>query len=187
MLFAALVGCVSAAAFLISAARLRELEKLLPNSASALRAALLGRDETAVRRAVEGLFATEDFEHDLLARALLDGSSKEAAVAILNERLGDIARELAVGRTVPRAMGRVTLAAGTFAGVLQIGSTVSSPSGVLWAPAMWAFVAGCVGAGAAFEMDRRCGATSERVKVAWDEVAALCERSLKATGRAASG
>jgi len=185
LLFAALVGCVSAAAFFVSAARLRELERLLPKSPSALRGALLARDEAAVRRAVQELFVAEAFEHEALARALLGGSSKEEAVATLNEHLGDVARELSVGRTVPRAMGRVALAAGTLAGVLQVGSTVSSRAGVLWAPALWAFVAGCIGAGAAFELDRRCRDLSERVKAAWDEVAAVCERSLEAAGRAA--
>lgn len=187
MLLAAFVGCVSATALAIAAMRLRAVAKLLPNSPSTLRAALRTRDQAAVHGAIQGLFPAEGFEHDVLTKALLDGSSTGAAVAVLNEYLGDVARELAVGRTVPRAMGRIALAAGTLAGVLQIGSTVSSPSGATWAPAVWAFVAGCLGAGAAFEMDRRCGALSERVRAGWDEVAALCERSFRPAGAAGRG
>jgi hypothetical protein len=184
VLFAVLVACVSATALALGATRLRAVAKLMPSSPSALRAALRARDQQAVQGAVQGLFAAQDFDHDILTRALLDGTSADAAVAALNEHLGDVARGLSVGSTVPRAMGRVALAAGTLAAVLQLGGSVSTAAGAEWAPAAWQFLAGCVGAGAAFEMDRRCGALSERVRRGWDEVAALCERWLRSPGAA---
>ena len=129
-----------------------------------------------------GQLFVDEGDQAVLSRALLEGSSRDLAIATLNEHLGDVARALTVGRTVPRSMGRVALAAGTLAAVLEVGASVSSSSGAAWAPALWEFLAGCVGAAAAFEIDRRSEVLAERVRAGWDEIAAVFEKRLGAPG-----
>ena len=133
--------------------------------------------------AIGQLFVGEG-DRAVLVRALLEGSSPDVAIAALNEHLGDVARALTVGRTVPRSMGRVALAAGTLASVLEVGASVSSSSGAAWAPALWEFLAGCVGAAAALEIHRRSEVLAERVRAGWDDVAAVFEKRLGAPGGA---
>jgi hypothetical protein len=178
---ALLVACVSAGAVAVSAKRLRTVTALLPPDPGSLRSAVRSGSRDAIASSIRRLFSDEE-ARATLSQSLFDGSAPDAAIATLNEHLGDIARVLAVGHGIPRSSGRVALASGTLAAVLELVASFSARAGVAWAPALWEFVAGAVGAAVAFELDRRSLARAERVRAAWDEVAAVFAGRLGQSG-----
>jgi hypothetical protein len=169
---AVLVACVSAGAVAVAARRLRAVTALLPSDPGSLRSAVRSGSRDAIASSVRWLFPGED-ACAILSQSLFDGSAPEAAIATLNEHLGDIARALAVGHGIPRSAGRVALASGTLAAVLELVASVSARGGAAWATALAEFLAGAVGAAVAFELDRQSLVRADRVRAAWDEVAAI--------------
>jgi broad specificity polyphosphatase/5'/3'-nucleotidase SurE len=169
---AVLVACVSVGAVAVAARRLRAVTALLPSDPESLRSAVRSGRGDAIASAVQRLFSDED-ARAILSQALVDGSPPDAAIAALNEHLGDVARALSLGRTIPRSCGRVALASGTLAAVLEVTASVSARIATAWAPALWEFAVGAAGAVAAFEIDRRSAAGADRVRAAWDQVATV--------------
>lgn len=172
MLPALLVACVSAGAVAVSAKRFQTVTALLPSDPGGLRSAVKSGSRDAIASSVRRLFPDEE-ACEILSQALFDGSAPGASILTLNEHLGDVERVLTVGHAIPRSSGRVALASGTLAAVLELVASVSTPAGAAWGPALWEFVAGAVGAAAAFELDRRSRVQAEGVRAGWDEVAAI--------------
>jgi hypothetical protein len=79
-----------------------------------------------------------------LARAALTASSREHAVAALNELSFDVAGGGARAVAVPRSAARIALAAGTCAAVFEMARTLSVGPALTWVVA--AFALGALGA-----------------------------------------
>jgi hypothetical protein len=108
--------------------------------------------------------------------SVLDADSAESAVAAFNERLVDVARDLAVGADVPRAAARIGLFSGAVLGVIELTRTLASPAGVALGPTLAAFLAGVAAAGVGYELDRRTQQQAGRGREAWNALGALLLR-----------
>lgn len=179
MLGLVLAVCVSAGSV---AAALRELARTgraSPADAAGILRDLRSDEPAVVEAAVRRAFPEAD---PALARAVLQRSSREEGVAILNEQLGDLSRELTAGRDVARGALRVALFAGTLGGVLEFARGLSVGGGSARVEASGAVIMGVAGAAACVEIGRRTLARADRSRAAWDRIAAAVGRHLAADG-----
>ena len=107
-----------------------------------------------------------------LGPALTANSSAES-VAAWNERLGDVARELAVGAEVPAVSARVGLFGGVILAVVELSRTLGDPSGAALGASGAALAAGLTAGAVGYDMDRRARKEAERVRAAWNGISSL--------------
>jgi hypothetical protein len=104
---------------------------------------------------------------------LLPASDLGNPVAAFNERVADVARELAVGAEVPRAAARIGLFSGAVLGVIELARTLGAPEGAALGSVVAAFAAGAVAAGIGFEADRRSRRAAGRGREAWNALGGM--------------
>jgi hypothetical protein len=163
--FALTAWCVAAACIAVGLRQWRKVlaladdaESLLAECRSALRA---GRPLTEQPRLASEL------------QSVLEASSPECAVAAFNERVADVARDLAVGADVPRAAARIGLFSGVVLGVIELTRALGSSSDAPMGTVLAAFFAGAVAAVVGFELDRRARREAGRGREAWNALGRL--------------
>lgn len=174
MIAASVTAAISAAAVAVAARQLVRLGRLRPPRAPGLEEAARGGDPEAVAAALDELFPSG--WSPSLADALL-GKASGAAVAELNEVLGDIDGELRASEGVPRSATRIALFAGAFGGIVELLPTVGAgqPS---YGPAVAAAGFGILGAILSAELGRRSKERVGDVRSEWDQVATAFSRRL---------
>lgn len=105
--------------------------------------------------------------------SVLDAASVEESVAAMNERLGEVARELAVGAELPRACARIGLFSGVILGVIELARTVPLPGGAALGTSGAALIAGISAAAVGFDLDRRARKEAGRAREAWNAISPL--------------
>ncbi len=104
---------------------------------------------------------------------VIDAPSAEASMAAFNEKLSDVARDLAVGAEVPRAAARIGLFSGAVLGVIELTRSLATSNGVTPGPVLAAFLAGIAAAGVGYELDRRSRRDAGRGREAWNALGSL--------------
>jgi hypothetical protein len=104
----------------------------------------------------------------------LIAENAEEAMAALNERLGDVARELTVGAELPAVSGRIGLFTGVILAVVELSRTLGS--GAALATSGAALAAGIAAGTLGFELDRRSRKATDRVRAAWNSLSSLAAR-----------
>lgn len=156
--------------------------------ASATRAAHLAAFETETRGA-EGIErAGRERLHDKLPeasrlggilRASLAAGSPAHGLAILNEEIADIGRDLAVGADVPRGAARASLLAGGCMGIIElIRSMPDAAIGLPWAAG--AIVGGLFGAMVSTAFGRAAETSARRIRDRSNELSRAVGRLLQA-------
>ena len=175
MLVTALVACVGVVAIVVAARALRAVNALVPDVAS-LRRATLADDGAAMRVAVRRLFPP-DADVDALEAALARSGARLAAVAALNDHLGDVDRTLrSSARELPRSVARIALSTGALGAALEIGAARAAPIGLRGAIA--ALLVGALSAGVVLEVGRRARAAETLARAGWDEVSRIFSRRI---------
>jgi len=118
---------------------------------------------------------------------VLDAPSAEASVAAFNERLSDVARDLAVGADVPRAAARIGLFSGAVLGVIELTRALATPDGVPLGGVLAAFLAGIAAAGVGYDLDRRSRREAGRGREAWNSLGSLVVRGGSGTAAKSPG
>lgn len=113
-----------------------------------------------------------------VAREVLDAPGRAAAIASLNEALGDIARELDVSREVPKSATRVALASGGLLGLVELGRRLPAEGAASLAAAGPPFAVGVVGAFACVLLGRAAEDRGRRARDGWDRLGRILERLL---------
>jgi hypothetical protein len=112
-----------------------------------------------------------------LVSDVLDAPTRKHSVAELNERLSDAAREIDVGREVPRSAARVALASGTLLAVIELVRTLpEGQASVKWA--LVAFSCGLASAMGTRYAGRLADSRAEQLREAWNELARMLTRLL---------
>jgi hypothetical protein len=101
----------------------------------------------------------------------LTAENAEEAVAALNERLGDVARELAVGAELPAVSARIGLFTGVILAVVELSRTLSGSAAIGTSGA--ALAAGMAAAAVGSELDRRSRKATDRARAAWNTLSSL--------------
>jgi len=172
---AVLAAVISAAAVAAAFRQLLAVGRLRPQQPSLLEEAIKTNDASRVGRALDVLFPSG--WSPALADLLLRGEAKEAAVAELNEQLGDVDRDLRRGGDVPRSAARIAMFAGVFGGIVELSRAVGTefPD---YRGAISALGAGLVGALVSAELGRRTRDRVGDVRSEWDRVATLFARKV---------
>jgi len=171
----ALVACVCATAVIVSVRALARVNALVPDVAP-LRRATLTDDGASIQAAVRRLFPP-DTDIDALEAALGRSSARVAAVAELNDHLGEVDRTLRVSaRELPRSVARIAFMTGALGAALEIAAARGDPGGL--PGAITALVIGAVSAGAVLEAGRRARVAEERARSGWDEVSRIFSRRI---------
>lgn len=110
------------------------------------------------------------------AREVLDAPHRAARVAVLNEALGEVARELDVSREVPKSATRVALASGALSALVELGRRVPDEGAQALAAAAPAFSVGLVGAVACILLGRAAEERGRRARNGWDRLGRILER-----------
>jgi len=148
-----------------SALRFRQARRFNHDGATELLAALgRGGRERAERVASErgGQWAAV-----AALSEVLEAPTHAYGVAIINEQLGDVRRELDVGAEVPRSAARIALAAGTVLSVLAIARGLQR-GGLMLGWAMAPFLVGLVGAVACMQLGRSAERHASSHRDAWN-------------------
>jgi hypothetical protein len=140
----------------------------------ALRSARPAGDDRLARAAARepGLAALLD--------AVASAPSRAAAIAELNDRAGELSRDLAVGAEVPRVAARIALAAGTACAVIAVAGAIGESTSRALLEATFAFCSGLAGAGGSAAFGRLADKRSARHRDNWAELRRAIERSLPA-------
>lgn len=171
-LIAALIAALCVA---WSAQRLRAARRFDRDGAPELLSALGhgGRDR-AERVASEH---AEEWATVSALREVLDAPTHEYGVALINEQLSDVERDLDIGAELPRASARIALAAGTALCVLEIARGLPHGGLVLaWVAAP--FLIGAVAALACAQIGRTAERHVARHREAWKGLRATFTRLL---------
>jgi hypothetical protein len=143
------------------------IDRLAPPDAALVEKELRSGDDAAVVQAILTAFGEA-------APAMVDAlttktptATKECAAA-LDERLGDLDRELSTGRSVAAAAARVALLSSGLGAVLEL---LRDPSGGGIAFALAAAAIGIASAAAIFELGRRQVRRSTELRAVWDRLA----------------
>ena len=117
-----------------------------------------------------------------VVREVLGAPSRPAAVARLNEALGDVARELDVGAEVPRTATRVALASAMLFGLVELARRLpeGGAAGMPWALA--ALAAGISSAAVCLLLGRSAQARARRARDGWDRLSRILTRLLDGSG-----
>jgi hypothetical protein len=113
-----------------------------------------------------------------VAREVLEQPSRRAAVAVLNEALGDVARELDVSAEVPKSATRVALAAGGFFGLIELARRLPDEGVSGAGTALGAFGGGVVAAMICLALARSARERAFRCRNGWDRLSRALERLL---------
>jgi hypothetical protein len=135
----------------------------------ALRSARTSRDR--LRRAAAG-----DPGLAALVEAITSAPSRAAAIAELNDRTGELSRDLSVGAELPRSATRIAIATGTACAVIAIAGSIGSSTAVVEATV--AFSIGLGGALGSAAFGRLADARSARHRKDWAELRRVLERAL---------
>jgi len=114
-----------------------------------------------------------------LSREVLEAPSERAAIATLNEALGDVARELDVGREVPKSATRVALATGTLLALIEIGRLLPQGAARALPTAGGSFAVGLVGASLCLLIARGADDRARSARDGWDRLGRTLERLLR--------
>ena len=112
------------------------------------------------------------------AAEVLSAPSHQAAVATLNEALGDVARELDVSREVPKSATRVALACGALLALVELGRRLPDDGASALAGALPPMAAGAVGAAICLILARSAEQRGRRARDGWDRLGRILERLL---------
>lgn len=143
------------------------IDRLAPPDAALVEKELRSGDDAAVVQAILTAFGEA-------APAMVDALTTKAAAATkegaaaLDERLGDLDRELSTGRSVAAAAARVALLSSGLGAVLEL---LRDPSGGGIAFALAAAAIGIASAAAIFELGRRQVRRSTELRAVWDRLA----------------
>jgi hypothetical protein len=165
VLLAVIAWLVAAACVAAGVSRFRKIHEL-SSEADALLA-----DLRKIRRSGEAWSGNERIVRELAPA--LDAGSAEESVAALNERLGDVARELSVGAELPGTAGRIGLFSGVILGVVELARTLSGPGGPALGTSGAALAAGIGAAAVGIDLDRRSRREADRTREAWNALSAL--------------
>jgi len=113
-----------------------------------------------------------------VAREVLAQPSRRAAVATLNEALGDVARELDVSAEVPRSATRVALASGGLFGLVELARRLPDEGVSGAGTALVAFGGGGVAAVICLILARSARERAFRCRNGWDRLGRALERLL---------
>jgi hypothetical protein len=113
-----------------------------------------------------------------LVEALASAPGRAAGIAELNDRVSELARELQVGASVPRAAGRIALFSGVGLAVVAIAAGLPERGAGSVVPASVAFAAGLAGAGLCAGLGRAADQRGSRQRQAWAELRRVLERVL---------
>ena len=182
MLLAVIAWLVAASCIAAGVSRFRKIREL-SNEADALLA-----DLRKVRRSGEAWTGHERIVRELASA--LNAESADESVAALNERLGEVARELSVGAELPGTSGRIGLFSGVILGVVELARTLSGPGGPALGTSGAALAAGIGAAAVGIDLDRRCKREADRTREAWNalsaSVSAIREAKIAEKNRAPS-
>jgi hypothetical protein len=165
VLLAVMAWLIAAVCIAVGARRFRKIAVLASETEALL------SDLRKVRRS-----GNQWSDYPRIARELgpvMTADSAEESVAALNERLGDVARELAVGAELPAASARIGLFTGAILAVVELSRTLSEPSGVALGTSGTALAAGIVAAAVGFDLDRRTRTEADRARGAWNTLSSL--------------
>ena len=175
MIVTALVACACSAAVVVAVRARRAVNALVPDVAP-LRRATLANDGAAIQVAVRRLFP-EDADVDALEAALVRSSARLAAVAALNDHLGEVDRTLRTSaRELPRSAARIALSTGALGAALSIGGARGAPGAL--GGAVTALLIGAISAGSVLEVGRRARGAEGRARAGWDEVSRILSRRI---------
>lgn len=162
MLAVAFAWLVATACLIVAAITTHGVRKLARDAES-----LLGDVRSVIRH-------NSGFETELLSRVLGDGSSTDGAdrVILLNERLGDVARQLDVGALIPAFAPRIALGTAGLLAVVELAGSLGGPEPAV-ATALAAFAPGVVAMALGIALKKSHGAASARTREAWDELGRL--------------
>lgn len=177
-----LAACASAGAVVTASRALARARQSGPQNGDDLTKALATADASGIERALARTFPETGKE---LADAIYARLPPEAGVALVNETLGEVDRELSTARDVVRSAVRIALFSGSFGAILELIYGMSDAADAHWALAGQAFLSGALGAGICFEIGRRVAARVEEARVAWDRVGAALAGPLQIRRKAA--
>jgi hypothetical protein len=170
---ASVAGVISAAVVAGTLRNLLRLGRLRPTGRGALAEAVRSAERGDVERALDALFPTG--WSPAMCDALVLGEPLPAAVAELNEQLGDIDRELSAADGVSKSAVRIPLFAGSFGAIVELLPTVGVPLPD-YAPAIAAVGFGIIGAAIGGELGRRTRDRVGDLRTEWDQVASVFSR-----------
>lgn len=110
------------------------------------------------------------------AREVLEAPSRPAAIARLNEALGEVVREIDIGAEVPRSATRVALASGGLTGLLELARRLPAEGAASLPWALAAFSAGIVCAGVCLVLGQRAETGARRARDGWDRLSRILAR-----------
>jgi hypothetical protein len=165
VLLAVMAWLIAAACVAVGARRLRKILVLAAESEALL---------SDLRKARRGGERWSDYPR--IVRELgpsLSADTPEESVIALNERLGDVARELAVGAELPAVSARVALFTAVFLAVVELSRTLAGPGGPALGTSGAALAAGITAAAVGFDLSRRARNAADRARGAWNTLSAL--------------
>jgi hypothetical protein len=112
---------------------------------------------------------------------VVTANSAEESVAELNEKLGEVARELSVGAELPGTSGRIGLFSGVILAVVELARTLVGAGGAALGTSGAALAAGIGAAAVGIDLDRRSRREADRTREAWNAVSALLSGARQAT------
>lgn len=107
---------------------------------------------------------------------MLAASNRQVALALVNERLGDVAREADVGAAIPGMSARVALTAGTALALLAFLEGGRDPASGIRAGLT--FAAGAVAAGVAMQIGRIARIRTRAQIESWNALVKMLTPSL---------
>jgi len=113
-----------------------------------------------------------------VAREVLAAPSKRAGIAVLNEALGDVARELDVSAEVPRSATRVALASGGLLGLVELARRLPDEGVQGLGTALAAAAGGGVAALVCLSLGRVARQRAFRCRNGWDRLSRSLDRLL---------
>lgn len=144
----------------------------IDDGAKALARALRRADkDVAARVLADSASAPRSPALEALAE-VFDAPTRAHAVAAINEHLSGISGELDGAGEVPRAGARISLASGTFLGLLRVATGLGADGQWLtWA--LVAFAGGLLGAGVSMGLARRSERAARDRREAWNRLSGL--------------
>ncbi len=162
---------VSAACIRVSAKRLALVTRIERDAVASDGLERASRERLLAKLPPDGQLAR-------VAREALEAPGRAAAVASLNEALGDVARELEVSREIPKSATRVALAAEALVGLVELGRRLPEEGPMALVSAGPPFAVGLVGAVACILLGRSADERGRRARNGWDRLGRILERLL---------
>jgi hypothetical protein len=164
-----LVGVLAVAG---ATAHLRRISRGLEVSSAVERGVRrLGPNAREIGSGIPGLETEEEW-----IETVLTTTDPRMAIALLNERLGDVARETDVGSEIPRVSARVALTSGTALALGAVLQDFGARRQLMWGAAT--FLVALVAAFSALHVGRVARARSGRQIESWNAVVKALTRRL---------